>query len=187
MPTTPSSPAPSKTSNQSRAIAGSVVDGREVDRLGWVGDDPLEARPALGERALAEVVVAIGEAVEGDERGRRFRGEHPDARLGRMDADEQRVEVEAALGTGDDDLAVERRTARRAAQGQERRVELGEVAVQRLEVARLEVDRRPVAEDEGAEAVPLRLVRPAVAGRDLGVGLASIGSSGGSNGKAMRR
>ena len=46
--------------------------------------------------------------------------------------------------------------------------ELREVSVQGLEVARLEVDLGAVAKDEGAEAIPLRLVAPAVADRDLG-------------------
>ena len=41
--------------------------------------------------------------------------------------------------------------------------ELREVAVERLEVARLDVDLVAVAEDERPEAVPLRLEQPAVA------------------------
>ena len=98
-----------------------------------------------------EVVVAVGEVVEGDERCRRLLGEHPDARRRRMDPDQERVEVEAALGTGDDHLAVQHEPGVRAAQGQERPVELGEVSVQRLQVAGLEVDIGAVTEDEGAK------------------------------------
>ena len=89
-----------------------------------------------------------------------------------MDAQQQGVEVEAAVGTGDDHLAVEDEPGVGGTHRAQRLFELGEVAVQRLEVARLDVHLGPVPEDEGAEAVPFRLVDPSVAvgdgGRRLG-------------------
>ena len=41
----------------------------------------LEPGAPLAERALAQIVVALGEQVEGDERRGRLLGEHRDARL----------------------------------------------------------------------------------------------------------
>src|SRR5438105_8411727 len=130
-----------------------------------------DGRPDLAERALeplaplflgssAEIVLAFEEKIEGDERGWRLLGEQLDARRRRMDAQEQRIEVEPVLG-GDDDLPVEHAARRRLLA--ERREQLGEVPVERFFLARLQNHFRAVAEDEGAEAVPLRLVEPAAA------------------------
>ena len=84
---------------------------------------------------------------------------------------------------GDDDLAVE--DAALGQGGPQRVGQLREVAVERLEVARLGEDLVAVAEHEGAEAVPLGLVQPAVAvGQARRTALASIGSSGGWNGRS---
>ena len=113
-------------------------------------------RAPLLEGAGAEVLVSQGEQIEGHERGRRLLGELPDARGRGVDAVEQGVEVEPPR-SGDDHLAVHH-AARR-----ERRLEwldqLGEVAGQRLLVPAAQLDRVAVAEDDGPEAVPLRLVR----------------------------
>ena len=73
-----------------------------------------------------------------------------------MDALLERLEVLAALRRADDELAVEDVAALGKAQ-------LGEVATERLAVSRLDVDVVPVDEGDGPEAVPLRLVEPAVA------------------------
>src|SRR2546428_9338713 len=78
-----------------------------------------------------------------------------------MDAQEQRLEVEAP-GADDDDLAIDD-----AALGErvgERRQELGEVAVQRLLVTALQQDLVPVPKHQRAKAVPLGLEEPALAG-----------------------
>ena len=56
--------------------------------------------------------------------------------------------------------------------------ELGEVARERLAVARLEVDVVAVDEGDRAEAVPLGLVDPAVARRQALAVLASCGRAG---------
>ena len=96
-----------------------------------------------------------------------------------MDPQEQRLELEAAVA-GDHDLAVEDAALR---QGRlERRVELREVAIERLEVPGLDVGLVAVPEDERPEAVPLRLVEPASPSGRPSAGLASIGSIGGSKG-----
>ena len=80
------------------------------------------------------------------------------ARLGRVDALAEHVEVLAALVVEEDDLAVEHV----AALGER---ELGEVAAQRAAVARLQVDVGAVDEGDRAEPVPLGLVGVALAGR----------------------
>ena len=76
----------------------------------------------LGHRP--QVVVAEGQQVPGDEARRRLGGEHPNPRLGRMDAQEQGVEIEPAVAAGDDHLAVEDATLWQ--RGPERRAELRE-------------------------------------------------------------
>ena len=70
---------------------------------------------------------------------------------------------------GDDDLAVE--DAPLGQCGPERVGQLREVAVERLQVARLGVDLVAVAEDERPEAVPLGLEQPAVVRRQVVGGL----------------
>ena len=86
-----------------------------------------------------------------------------DAALGRMEAHLHRVEVERAVAR-DHDLAVERRVRRHQLA---ERPQLGEVAQQRPAVARPERELAAVVLEHAAEAVPLRLVPPAAAGRKL--------------------
>ena len=78
---------------------------------------------------------------------------------------------------GHDDLAVDH-----AALGQRApaaaSTQLGEVAGERALVAAAEHDLVAVAEHDAAEAVPLRLVEPAVAGGSSSAALASIGRQG---------
>ena len=68
-------------------------------------------RSACGQ--VEQRVVALGEQVERDEARRRGLGEHVDARLRRVDALAERVEVLPALGVEQHDLAVEHVAARR--------------------------------------------------------------------------
>ena len=83
-----------------------------------------------------------------------------------MDAQEQRLEVERSVAR-DDDLAIEHAAVRERCP--EWFGQLGEVAVQRLEVAGLRVDAVSVTEHQGAEAIPLGLEQPAVvAGERVG-------------------
>src|SRR5437667_10876182 len=81
-----------------------------------------------------------------------------------MQAELERVEIEPVV-LGDDDFAVEH-----AGRGQLRAEcfdYLGEVAVERLFIAALDVDLVLVAEDQGAEPVPFGLEDPRAAGGDL--------------------
>ena len=79
---------------------------RQVHGRGGACHHVLEALAALGERRLPQVFIAQREQVPRHERRRRLRGQQPDPRSGGMDAQQQRLEVEAA-GADDDDLAVE--------------------------------------------------------------------------------
>src|SRR6476661_7818124 len=82
-----------------------------------------------------------------------------------MDALQERVEVEAEVTGGDDDLAVDDATL---GQGGAQRVEqLGEVAGERALVAAGQLEVVAVAEHDATEAVPLRLVQPTLALGDL--------------------
>ena len=90
-------------------------------------------------------------------------GELADAALGRVQAHLHRVEVEDAVAR-DHDLAVERGVGREEVA---ERPQLGEVAEQRALVPRPERELAAVVLEHAAEAVPLRLVLPAVAGRQL--------------------
>src|SRR5438105_6262500 len=71
-----------------------------------------------------------------------------------MDPQQQRVEVQAAVPR-DHDFAIQHEARPRLGERPERLLELREVAVERLEVARLDVDVWPVAIDQRPEAVPL--------------------------------
>ncbi len=166
--TTPSRPAPSNRSNQSAASARSCVAG-----VRWTGG--VTAPSTASRRARrspwgtrAEVLVAQRQQVPRDVRRRHFRRQHAHSRLGGVDAQQQLLEVESSV-VRDHDLAVEHAAIRELRL--ERLGQLGEVAVERLEVAALRVDLVAVAEDQGPEAVPLRLVQPALA---LGQGVARL-------------
>src|SRR5205814_10552037 len=99
---------------------------------------------------------ALGQDVEGTKAGGRLLGEHPDARLGRVDAVLKRVEHLRAVGAEDDELSVEHVSA--AAE-----LELREVAGQRLAVARLHEGLVAIHEDDRPKAVVLGLVAPSFA------------------------
>src|SRR6185437_13161182 len=94
-------------------------------------DDLLERRAALRERRVEQRRVGAREDVEGHERRRHLLGEAGDARGRGVDALLQRLEVLAAAVGADHELAVEDVAALREAQ-------LGEVAPERLAVARLD-------------------------------------------------
>ena len=78
---------------------------RQVNRRLHTGHSLFDRRPPLALRPVAQVVVAQRQQIQRDERRRRLRGEHRDARLGRVDAQQQRLKVEAVV-VGDDDLAI---------------------------------------------------------------------------------
>ena len=170
---TPSRPAPSKTSNQWRATARIGRRRREPDRRVVASRRDRSSRARRSPNgALAQVVVGRR---PGSRRRRMTAGAASASILTRDAAGWMRSSSEskssAAVRASDDDLAVEHESRLRAAERTQRLLQLGEVAIQRLEVARLDEELVAIAEDERAEAVPLRLVDPAVAGRDGGGGL----------------
>jgi hypothetical protein len=71
-----------------------VPRGRaEVQGRGGLGHDLLQGRPALGQRRLAEVAIAVGQQVERNERGGRLLRQPPHARFGGVDPLAEHVEV----------------------------------------------------------------------------------------------
>src|SRR6516164_11484383 len=76
----------------------------------------------------------------------------------------QQIEIEAAR-CNDNDFPVEYATrGQRLLQGLK---QIGEVAVQRLLIAALDVDFVAVAKDQGSESIPLGLEDPVVSGGQL--------------------
>src|SRR5262245_65228960 len=80
-----------------------------------------------------------------------------------MKTELERVEVEP-VWRRDHDLSVDHGARRQPLE--ERLVQLGEIAVEGAEVAALDEDVGGAAEDDGAEAVPLRLEEKRAAGRE---------------------
>ena len=102
-----------------------------------LGEQRLERGAALSCGSSMQARAADGEQVEGDERRRRRDRQLGDPRRRRVQALLQGVEVEAG-GAGDDDLAVDdRAVGSRASEGV---AQLGEVAVERAQVAALDRD-----------------------------------------------
>src|SRR5439155_12154166 len=107
---------------------------RAVQRRRSIRKQLLQSPPARLEGLLAQVLVVEGQQVPRDERGGRLRGEELDARCSRVDAQQQRLEIES-VRADNDDLAVDD-----AALGQlsEQRIdELRKIAVHRLGVSAL--------------------------------------------------
>ena len=127
-------------------------------------EQSLEARAALLLRGPTQILSVDGNRVERHERGRRLQGKLRDAGRGRMEPHLERVEIQA-VGRRDDDLAVQHAALGQACQ--QRVVQLGKVAVEGTQVAALDEDLSPAAEDDRAEAVPFRLIQPPIASREL--------------------
>ena len=157
--------------------------GRHVDRWLRAGEHRLEPRPPIAERRLAQRLVAEREQVEGDVGRRYLHRQLVHARLGGMLAQLQRVEVETAF-VRDDELAVEHDAFGELRE--QRLAKLGEVAQQRLAVPALQIEVVTVAEDDAAEAVPLRLVRHQAGGRQLARELGEHRVERRPNGKVIR-
>jgi len=98
----------------------------------------------------------------------------------RVDALQQRVEVQPAVPR-DDDLAVQHTAWRKLLP--KRRDHLGEVPGERLAGTAADLDLVAVTEDDRPEAVPLGLVEHA--GRMAAADFASIGRTGGITGRSM--
>lgn len=85
---------------------GAIAGGRrEVNRRRCTGQHLLQPFAPYCERYVAQVLVAQRQQVPGDEGSRHLRGQELHPRRGRMDAQEQRLEVETA-GAHDHDLAI---------------------------------------------------------------------------------
>jgi hypothetical protein len=131
---------------------------RQLHRT-WVGgplDEPLEPGAALLEGEVEQLLVPLREQVERAEDRRGLLGEHVDARLGGVDAVLERVEHLGAIGSQNHELAVEHETPLG-------KLQLREIAAQRLPVPRLNEDLRAVHEGQRPEPVVLRFVRPLIA------------------------
>src|SRR5262249_55081334 len=123
----------------------------------------LQPLAALRERLLPERGALPEKDVEGDEPGRRLRRQLPNAALGRMQPHLQEGEPEPAPLLADD-LAVARGVRRKRLA---ELAQLREVAEQRPAVTAPQRELVAVVLEHAAEAVPLRLVLPAVAERQL--------------------
>lgn len=149
-----------------------LSSGREVEGRGGVGEEVGELLAAVGQGLAGEVLAIEGEEIEEDDGGGGLLGEELDARGGGMDAKLEGVEIEAA-GGGDDDFSVE--DALVGELGGEDGEELGEVTVEGLAFAALKEEVLAVFEEDGAEAVPLGLEEPVIAG---GQGFDAFGEHG---------
>src|SRR5690606_8553068 len=86
----------------------------ELERMPRIGEQRFQSRPALAERSVLQILVAVGEQVERDEHRRGLGGETLDAGGGGVDALAERLPVEplrTRVSGGDDDLAVEQARA----------------------------------------------------------------------------
>ena len=137
--------------DRGRAVAG---HRRHMNRRRDVGERALERPPALGHRLAAQVLAVERQQIERHERGRRRLRELGDARCGRMQPQLQRVEVEP-FRRRDHDLAVDDAVGRKS--GEQRVVQLGEVAIERPQVAALHEQVACPAKHDRPEAVPFRL------------------------------
>ena len=81
-----------------------------------------------------------------------------------MQAKLEAVEIETVVDD-DDDFGIE--NAARRQRGAQRIEQFGEVTVQGLCIAALDIDFIAIAEDEGAETIPLGLEDPTVAFRQI--------------------
>src|SRR5438552_5658315 len=145
-----------------RTVGG---DGGEPQRpiRRHVREELLEPSPPLREGQRGEIATGVvHERIEDEIGHRRLAREFPHTALGRMDALQEGVEVEPPVA-GDDDLPVEDDAPER--QRAQRGNELGKVARESLCAIRLEHDALALTKGEAAEAIPLRLERPLLAGR----------------------
>ena len=158
--TTPSRPAPSNRSNQSAARARSRVAG-----VRWIGGTtPPSTASSRARRSPCGTARRSSSPSASRSQATNDAGVSSASIRTRDSAGWIRrssASNASAPSIDDHHLAVEHAALREL--GAERVAELGEVAVQRLQVAALREHLVAVAEDEGPEAVPLGLEQPAVA------------------------
>src|SRR5919109_1288503 len=145
-------------------FAGVLGVARHRGELHRVRHQRREASAALLVGQVEEGLVTHRQKVERDQLGRGLAGEHLHPRGRRVDPLREQVELLDPVHHHDH-LAVEHQPL--GGQLQHLLDHIREVAVHRTTVAALEVYLRAVAKDDRAEAVPLRLEAPAVAGGQL--------------------
>ena len=166
-------PRPRSARTSSAAVAGRrspASGGRAASRRRSAASS---RGPPLGERLRPQVVVALGEQVEGDERD----GVSSASIFTRDSAGWMRSESRSKSSPSSVAMTISpSSTHRSGSAASSGSTQLGEVAGQRLLVAAAELDVVAVAEHDAAEAVPLRLVEQTspVVGRSR-ASLASIG------------
>ena len=168
-----------RRASRSRVIGVRWTGGFDVARAA--------ARAARAARACgaARTSCAVdGQQIERDERRRRLLRQLRDARRGRVQAQLQRVEVEAVSASRS--RSRRRPRSRRAARASERVVQLGEVAIERPQVAALDEDVvvRRETRSRGSRPTSARRASRSPAGM-ASASFASIGSIGGSSGNAL--
>ncbi len=142
-----------------------VHPGRRLGRVGEAaeaGEGARQRGAPLGERPVDVRLVAEREQVEGDETRGGGLAQHRDAGLRRVDPFLQRLELQSRrhdVAAGAEQLAVDDAPLRQLLEHGGH--DLGEVPGQRLGVPAGQLDLVAVAEDQAAEAVPLRLERQA--------------------------
>src|SRR4029450_2476475 len=128
----------------------------DVDGGRGAGESLDERATTHGERFPRLVPASLGEEVERHEVRGGPSGEQPDSAVGRVDPLLESLEVETSTrGVRDDDLAVHAASLREVRP--DRVDDLREVPGHRPLVAAADLDLGSIAEDDGAESVPLRL------------------------------
>jgi hypothetical protein len=146
--------------------AGGLGQGERLRAAELGGGEGLEALPPLCQRQFDQrPPLRVHQQVEHDEPGP-VRGDQRSDPAGRgMDPEQELVERQPAVD-GDHDLAVEHEPGGR--QRRQRVEHVREIAPERLAGLALKPDGGPVPEGETAEPVPLGLVLPAAASRQVG-------------------
>ena len=139
--------------------------GRNRDLAVW--KERLERGSARVERALEQRLVVACEEIKGYVPGGRLLREHRDPGHRRVDPLLESIEVLRPILGVDHDLAIEHVMSPWEAQ-------LGEVAAQRLAAAGLERQLVAVDESDTPEPVVLGLIRPLLAGGQLGAGASEL-------------
>ena len=138
--------------------------GSDVNRRLCGVEGGFEHGAALLKGLLAKIPIALAKDVEEDAGSRGFRGEEFYTRGGGVNAELQRIEVEPSF-PGNDEFAIEDTFCGELFA---KRVEhLRKVAVQGFLIAALYEDVISVTKDKDAKAIPLRLIDPVAALRDL--------------------
>jgi hypothetical protein len=156
----PVEPGPFEALEPLRGLRAIARDRSQVNGRRDVGEQLFQPSAPLRLRQVAQILTVSGQQVERDERRGRLRRQPGNPGCGRVQPHLEQVEVQALAG-GDHDLAVEHAPGRQLRQS--RLPDLREIAIERLELAALDVDLGLAPKDDRSEAVPFRLVENTVA------------------------